>query len=411
VIAERLWRVRRTTEALVATLPLEDVGLQCEPDVSPPRWHLAHTTWFFEAFVLRPFAPAHRGLPDADALFNSYYESVGSIWPRARRGLLSRPTLAEVLAWRARVDAALRTLLVDGVADEVVDRVELGVEHEQQHQELLVIDTKANHHAQPRRPAWREGGLPDGGPAPALRWVGRDGGVVPIGCGPDGFAWDHERPRHEVLLRPYALASRCVTNAEWRAFVDDGGYRTPTLWLSDGWAWVQAHGVEAPRCWERDGEGGFGEFTVHGVGDLQPDRPVTHVSGYEAEAFAAWAGARLPTEAEWEHAFADAVPDPSATFLDDGRWHPAVASDGPGLRHGLGDVWEWTRSAYLPYPGYRPLPGAFGEYNGKFMSGQWVLRGGSCATPRETVRPTGRNFFHPHQRWPFTGVRLARDPS
>lgn len=404
--------VRAVTEGLLTWLHPEDVGLQCEPDVSPPKWHAAHTTWFFEAFVLTPFLPGYGPFhPAFGYLFNSYYEAAGQRQPRARRGDLSRPTLAEVLRWRAQVDDAVRALLAAPVganSDEVARRVTLGIHHEQQHQELLVMDTKANFHAQPLQPALRPEPLTPALPAPPLRWVTFSGGVVPIGhAGPD-FAFDNETPRHPALVPDCALASRCVTNAEWAQFLADGGYRDPALWLADGWAWVQQHNVTAPRCWSPDGAGGWVEFTTHGPAALDPHLPVTHVSGYEAEAFAAWAGARLPTEFEWEHAARDAVPDPASAALDDGRWHPQRAGDAPGLQQLLGDGWEWTRSAYLPYPGFQPLPGALGEYNGKFMSSQWVLRGASCATPRDHIRVTYRNFFYPHQRWPFTSVRLAR---
>lgn len=411
VTAERYRRVRAVTEGLLDGLHAEDVGLQSEPDVSPPKWHLAHTTWFFETFVLAPFAVGHRPYdPRWAYLFNSYYEAAGDRHPRPDRGHLSRPLLDEVLAWRAVVDDQVAALLASPGPDhdEVLRRVELGLHHEQQHQELWVMDAKANFAAQPLRPAWRSRPL-EACAARPLTWVEQPGGVVSIGHDGDAFAFDNETPRHDVLLRPFALGSRCVTNAEWQAFVDDGGYRQARWWLSDGWAWVQAEGIGMPRYWRRDGEGGLTEFTVAGEAPLDPHAPVVHVSGYEAEAFAAWSGARLPTEFEWEAAFADAAPDPDAAFLDDGRWHPRSAGEGPGLRQGLGDVWEWTRSAYAPYPGFRPLPGALGEYNGKFMANQWVLRGGGCATPRDHVRATYRNFFFPHQRWPFCGLRLAKD--
>lgn len=411
-------RVRARTEALVAPLDPEDVGLQAEEDASPPKWHLAHVTWFFETFVLQPFAPGHQPYdPRWAYLFNSYYEAAGDRHPRARRGDLSRPLLREVLAWRAHVDEAMARLLEappEGAADAIRARTLLGLHHEEQHQELLVMDVKVHFGAQPLRPAYRSD---DPAPTPraddAPRALDVPGGVVSVGHGGDGFAFDNEGPRHEVLLRPFRLADRLVTNADWRAFVDDGGYRAARWWLSEGWAWVQSQGIAAPRYWVPDGEGGWGEFTVRGLGALDPLAPVVHVSGYEAEAFAAWAGQRLPTEFEWEHAVAHLTADgqrgPDGAFLDDGRWHPAPAAPGTGLRQALGDVWCWTRSAYLPYPGFRPLPGALGEYNGKFMSGQWVLRGGSCATPRDHARPTYRNFFYPHQRWAFTGLRLAQD--
>ncbi|MCB9682822.1 MAG: ergothioneine biosynthesis protein EgtB [Alphaproteobacteria bacterium] len=414
-LTARFLTVRARTEALLEGLLLEDMGLQSEPDVSPPRWHLGHTTWFFETFVLLPYL---RGAVPFDArfgfVFNSYYEAEGPRQPRARRGDLSRPDQATVLAWRAATTEAVVGLL-RGLDDDDPDaatvraRVALGIEHECQHQELLVMDTKANLAAQPLQPAWRTAAPRSPTRGPETAWVEVDGGIVAIGHAGGGFCFDNELPRHDVLLAPFALASRCVTAGEWAAFLDDGGYRDPRWWLSDGWAWVQAGDVQAPRYWSRDGEGGWLVYTPHGVEPVAPDDPVVHVSGYEAEAFAAWSGARLPTEHEWEHAAAGRDRSGDGTWLDGDRWHPAPPTAGPGVRGMLGTVWEWTRSAYLPYPGYRPAPGALGEYNGKFMSGQWVLRGGCCVSPRDHVRRTYRNFFHPHQRWPFCGLRLARD--
>ena len=412
--ADRYARVRAATVALIAGLDPEDCNLQPEPDVSPAKWHLAHTTWFFETFVLAPFMA---GFVPYDAryayCFNSYYEACGPRWTRARRGDLSRPTLREVLAWREATDDAVASLLAalpDEQVSEVLGRIELGVQHEQQHQELLVMDVLASFAAQPMRPAWRSDPLPAAPPAPESAWVHVAPASPEIGAAGPGFAFDHERPRHPVLLAPFEVASTLVTNEAWRAFVADGGYRTPTLWLSDGWAWVQREGVEAPRYWVADGFGGYGQMTVRGVVALEGAAPVVHVSGFEAEAFATWAGARLPTEAELEVVLAaQGAPEPGDTFLDDGAWTPRPARPGAGVRQAFGDVWTWTRSAFLPYPGFRPLPGALGEYNGKFMNGQWVLRGGSALTPRDHVRPSYRNFFFPHQRWVAAGVRLARD--
>jgi len=414
-LASAYAEVRARTVALIAALEPEDCNLQPEPDVSPAKWHLAHTTWFFETFVLVPFA---EGYTPFDArfgyCFNSYYEACGARQPRPDRHHLSRPLLREVLAWREAVDDAMGRLLASPgpVAADIGQRTTLGLHHEEQHQELLVMDVLAAFAVQPLRPAWRTDVLPAARAEVDEGWEGFDGGIATIGRAVDaeGFGFDNETPRHEVVLRPYALGRRLVTNRAWRAFVDDGGYRDARLWLSDGWAWVQANDIVHPRYWVPDGEGAFGQFTVRGLAPLEPDAPVVHVSAYEAEAFATWAGARLPTEAELEVAMtAQGEPEPGDTFLETGAWTPRPARPGPGVRQLWGDVWSWTRSAYLPYPGFAPLPGALGEYNGKFMSGQWVLKGGSCATPRGHIRATYRNFFHPHQRWMFSGLRLAKD--
>ncbi|WP_242342476.1 ergothioneine biosynthesis protein EgtB [Anaeromyxobacter terrae] len=409
-IAARLAAVRRRTVALASPLSPEDATVQSMPDASPAKWHLAHTSWFFEAFVLPRVERSFRPFHDAYAyLFNSYYEAVGPRQPRPQRGLLSRPALEEVLRYRANVDERMAAALAARLDDALLAVVEVGIAHEEQHQELLLTDVKHAFSSNPLRPAYAPGALP-GRPRPAtatpLGFVPREGGVVEIGAAAGGFAFDNERPRHRALVEPHALASRPTTNGEWLAFMDEGGYRRPELWLSDGFAAVQAGGWQAPLYWER-GESGWSVFTLAGPRPLDPAEPVAHVSYYEADAFARWAGARLPTEVEWEAAAAGAEED--GTFADDGRFHPAAAAPGPGLRQLLGDVWEWTSSAYAPYPGFRPLAGALGEYNGKFMVNQLTLRGGSCATPRGHVRPTYRNFFPPGARWQFTGVRLARD--
>jgi ergothioneine biosynthesis protein EgtB len=399
--------VRRFTEALAAPLSPEDAMVQSMPDASPAKWHLAHTTWFFEQFVLsralagwRPFHPAFA------FLFNSYYDAVGARQPRPERGLLSRPPLDEVRRYRRAVDGAMGELLASGPAPEVLDAIELGLAHEEQHQELLLTDVKHALGSSPLRPAYGDPPEP-GGPAPALGWVAHPGGAVAIGAGPSGFAFDNERPRHTVLLAPFALASRPATAGEWIGFVEDGGYERPELWMSDGWAAAQRLGWRAPLHWERGGDG-WAEFTLGGMRPVDPEEPVAHVSWYEADAFARWSGARLPAEAEWEAVAQDA---PAAgNFAHSGRFHPAPApADARGPVQLLGDVWEWTRSAYEPYPGFKPLAGAFGEYNAKFMVSQLVLRGGSCATPSGHVRASYRNFFYPDARWQFSGVRLARD--
>jgi ergothioneine biosynthesis protein EgtB len=411
-LAARLVAVRRRTVALAAPLSPEDAAVQSMPDASPAKWHLAHTSWFFEAFVLARVERAFRPFHEAYAyLFNSYYEAVGPRQPRPQRGLLSRPSLAEVLRYRADVDERMSAALAARPGDEILATVELGIAHEEQHQELLLTDVKHAFFSNPLHPAYAPDALP-GKPAPAsappLAYVPRDGGLVEVGARPSEFAFDNERPRHRALLEPHALATRPTTNGEWLAFIEDGGYRRPELWLSDGFAAARAGDWKAPLYWER-GERGWRIFTLAGPRPLDPAEPVAHVSYYEADAYARWAGARLPTEVEWEAAAAGASATAEGTLSDARRFHPAPAAAGPGFRQLLGDVWEWTSSAYAPYPGFRPLAGPLGEYNGKFMVSQLTLRGGSCATPRGHVRPTYRNFFPPGARWQFTGVRLARD--
>jgi ergothioneine biosynthesis protein EgtB len=403
--ADRLLRryvdVRRVTERLCGPLATEDYVVQAMPDTSPAKWHLAHVSWFFETFLLRPHLPGYRPLDERyTVLFNSYYNGVGAQFSRPARGHLSRPTVDEVYAYRAHVDKAMAELLERGRAP--ADVVELGLNHEQQHQELLVTDLKYNLSVNPLSPSY---GAPpaQGRAAPPLARVEFAGGIAEIGHDGDAFCFDNERPRHRALLGSYALGSRAVTNAEYRDFVDDGGYERPELWLSDGWRTVQERGWRAPLYWER-ADGAWRRYTLSGPGPLAGHAPVSHVSYYEADAYARWRGARLPTELEWEHAaIMESAP---GTLLDDVPGEPEAAAAG-GLAQMTGDVWEWTASAYLPYPGFRPLDGALGEYNGKFMVNQMVLRGGSCATPRSHIRPTYRNFFPPDARWQFSGIRLA----
>jgi ergothioneine biosynthesis protein EgtB len=399
--------VRAATEALAAPLSPEDCALQSMPDASPAKWHLAHTSWFFETFVLERSEPGFRPHhPAFRFLFNSYYQSVGPQYSRPHRGLLSRPTLAEVLDYRAAVDERVAALLARGVADEALAVVELGLHHEQQHQELLLTDVKHLFGANPLRPAYRALPAPPRTEVAPLRFVRFDEGLRELGYGGAGFAFDNEGPRHRAFVPAFALASRAATNGEYLAFIRDGGYERPELWLSDGFAWKEAEGVRAPLYWEeRDGE--WTTLTLGGARALRPEEPVVHVSFYEAAAYAAWAEARLPTEAEWEVVAASAPVE--GNFVESGRLHPAPAPAEPGLTQLFGDVWEWTRSDYAPYPGYAPTAGALGEYNGKFMCNQRVLRGGSCASPRSHLRPTYRNFFAPNARWQFSGVRLVRD--
>ncbi|MCM8730961.1 ergothioneine biosynthesis protein EgtB [Hephaestia sp. GCM10023244] len=404
-LATRFAAIRALSRALVGPLSDADATVQSMPDASPAKWHLAHTTWFFETFVLRDGVP---GYAPYDArfpfLFNSYYEAEGQRHARDRRGMVTRPSLDEVLAYRTHVDAALLAAL-PGLGAEARDLVTLGCHHEQQHQELLLTDILHLFSRNPIEPALWPATRQHPVPMPdAIRWIDGAQGVVEIGHDGDGFAFDCEGPRHKALLHPHALADRTITNGEWRAFIADGGYAEPRHWLSDGWAWVQRDAITAPLYWERHGDG-WTRFGLDGRHPIDPAAPVTHVSFYEADAYASWAGARLPTEAEWEAAAGGHDPA-SGNQLDTVGPVAPRAGAAPGF---FGDVWEWTGSAYRPYPGFRPAPGAVGEYNGKFMSGQFVLKGGSCATPRGHVRASYRNFFYPHQRWQFTGVRLAKD--
>ncbi|MBB6245593.1 ergothioneine biosynthesis protein EgtB [Rhodanobacter sp. A1T4] len=405
--AVRFSRIRAKTLGLVAGLSAEDLLVQSMPDASPGKWHLAHTTWFFEHFVLGRDPTYKTRDPAWHFLFNSYYQSIGPMHARPQRGLISRPSLAEVFDYRERIDTAVNELLSRDDDPELAELIELGLQHEQQHQELLLTDIKHALSCNPLLPAYqdRKAALP---PASAslmpLRFISGKEGIVEIGHRGEGFAFDSETPRHRTLLQPHALANRLVTNAEYLAFVREGGYREPGLWLSDGWVTVQREGWERPAYWQDDLAS---EFTLAGVQEIRLNDPVSHVSYFEAEAFARWAGARLPTEAEWESA-AQGLPI-KGNFQDDQRFHPAAASDDGGLLQMYGDVWEWTASPYISYPGFQPLPGSLGEYNGKFMSGQWILRGGSCATPRDHIRASYRNFFPPHARWQFAGLRLGQD--
>jgi ergothioneine biosynthesis protein EgtB len=401
--------VRAASVALAAPLSDADATVQSMPDASPAKWHLAHTTWFFEAMALVPDSSSYRPFDERhNFLFNSYYESVGARHPRPRRGLLTRPTLEEVLAYREHVDAAVAQLLQRTPGQKALDVIELGCHHEQQHQELLLTDILHLFAQNPLRPAYRDSIPLSVEPLDRSQtYRSFPGGLFDIGHAGQGFAFDSEGPRHSVRLEPYRLSDRLVTNGEWAQFISDGGYDNPLLWLSDGWALVRSEGWSAPLYWEaRDGE--FSTMTLRGAQPVDLDAPVTHVSYFEADAFATWANRRLPTEAEWEVA-AQSLPI-AGNFADSGRLRPRPAPAAAGeLRPMFGDVWEWTRSAFLPYPRFRPMAGALGEYNGKFMSGQFVLRGGSCVTPEGHVRATYRNFFAPHARWQFSGLRLAED--
>jgi len=406
--------VRRQSLWLAEPLSPEDQVVQSMPDASPIKWHLAHTTWFFETLVLMPAYPGYEPVnPQFQYLFNSYYNSLGRQFSRPHRGLITRPTVADVQAYRAHVDACMTALLTGEVPGEVPDDVvRVGINHEQQHQELMLTDVKHLLSCNPLYPVYRERqerqerrGRQSGSVA-AWQWLEFEGGVREIGFAGDGFAYDNEGPRHRVYLEPFALAERPVTAGEYLEFMADGGYTRAELWLSDGWNAIRERGWRAPLYWE-EVDGVWHQFTLAGLRPVDPAEPVCHVSYYEADAYARWVGARLPSEAEWEVAAAD-VPI-AGNLVESTRLHPAPAEQGSGLRQVFGDVWEWTQSAYAPYPGYRPPEGALGEYNAKFMCSQLVLRGGSCATPASHIRPTYRNFFPPDARWQFSGLRLARD--
>lgn len=399
---------RARTEDLVAPLEPEDMVAQSMEDASPTKWHLAHTTWFFEEFILRLHGRDYRSPDERFAyLFNSYYVQAGPRYARARRGLVSRPTVAEVMAYRAGVDEALTKLIAAG--DAPLDLVELGCHHEMQHQELLLTDLLHLLSHNPLDPAYKAPSPIEVARPAGLTWLSFDGGLLEIGSDAEGFVFDCETPRHQTYAPPFKLASRAVTNGEYAAFIEDGGYKTPELWLSDGWGVVEREGWTAPLYWRRaiegDEESDWIAFGLRGAQPVDPDAPVAHVSFYEAEAFARWAGKRLPTEAEWEIAAASQI---EGNLLETGNLRPRPA-EAAGLAQMWGDVWEWTQSPYAPYPGYRPLAGAIGEYNGKFMANQFVLRGGSAVTPAAQIRRTYRNFFYPHQRWQVTGLRLADD--
>jgi len=398
-LGERLFATRKLTLDLAVPLSDADATIQPFPDASPAKWHLAHTTWFFETFILRDHVPGYRPFDERFAfLFNSYYEAEGERHARARRGMISRPSLDQVRDWRASVDEALDQAL-PSLSQDALDLIELGINHEQQHQELFLTDILATFAENPTEPAYAPLDAPACFTTEPLSWHPGRTGIVEIGSSDDGFAFDCEKPRHQALLHPHSLASRKVTSGEWADFIADGGYSTAALWLSEGWDWVQREKIGAPLYWQEDGA----EFTLAGRREINRAAPVGHVSYFEADAFARWSGARLPTEAEWEN-FAGSADPFLGNQLD--RAEAVLPKPGGGV---FGDAWEWTGSAYLSYPGFAPAEGAVGEYNGKFMCGQFVLKGASCATPRGHSRASYRNFFPPSARWQFTGVRLARD--
>ena len=402
-LRERYRDIRNTTLQITSPFSAEDLMLQSMPDASPAKWHLAHTTWFFETFILSPNLPGYKSFdPRFKQLFNSYYKQLGSHPYRGARGLMSRPSLDEVRAYREHVDAAMLRYLE--LADENTSGlIEVGLNHEQQHQELILTDIKHALWSMPLRPERVDGPFAVKNAEP-LQWIEFQGGIYKIGYEGSGFSFDNESPRHEVLLTPFKLASRLVTNAEYLEFMNDGGYRRSELWLSDGWDTVSAQGWKSPFYWE-DRDGRWFDFSYDGMREVDPAAPVCHVSYYEADAFAHWSNARLPREDEWEVAAQQC--STQGTFLESEKLRPQPAS-GKGLQQMFGDVWEWTASPYVAYPGFTPAPGAIGEYNGKFMCNQFVLRGGSCATPESHIRASYRNFFPPHVRWQFMGIRLAK---
>jgi len=405
--AERYRDIRDSSARYCAPLAIEDYGLQAMADTSPAKWHLAHTSWFFETFLLKPFVPGYTPFhPQFEYLFNSYYNGIGEQFPRPQRGLLSRPTVSEVYAYRAHVDNAMLALLdsADSCAPDVRARIELGLQHEMQHQELFFTDIKYNFAQNPLAPVYQpHEGAWQVAAADPLTWHSHAGGIALVGArSGEDFCFDNETPRHQCLLEPFQLASRPLSNADVLAFVEDGGYTNAALWLSDGWAHARQHDWQHPLYWQQR-DGVWFEFTLHGLQPLDPHRIACHLSAYEADAIARWMDARLPTEFEWEQ-----VAAPQAVtghFVDDGEFHPGRATHN-GL---FGDIWQWTRSSYGPYPGYRAAEGAIGEYNGKFMCNQLVLRGGSCVSDRRQLRASYRNFFYAKDRWQFSGVRLARD--
>jgi ergothioneine biosynthesis protein EgtB len=402
-LRDQYQEVRKKTLELTRPYSAEDQMLQSMPDASPLKWHLAHTTWFFETFILASHVRSYKSFDERyKYLFNSYYKQLGSHPYRGARGLMSRPSLNEIHAYRSHVDEAMLRHL-DSVNEQTAALVELGLNHEQQHQELILTDIKHAFWSMPLRPGRLNQPREVAASVP-LQWMYFEGGIHKIGHSGTGFAFDNEGPRHEVLLRLFRIASRLVTNAEYLQFMNDGGYRRPELWLSDGWDAVCANGWGSPLYWEGE-NGRWFDFTLAGMKELDPNGPVCHVSYYEADAYARWSGARLPREEEWEVAAAQAAS--TGTLLEGGHLHPQPAR-GSGLQQIFGDVWEWTSSAYTAYPGFEPAAGAIGEYNGKFMCNQFVLRGGSCATPSSHIRATYRNFFPPPARWQFTGIRLAK---
>jgi len=414
LLEKRYRQIRQISEEICKPLALDDYGIQSMTDVSPPKWHLAHTTWFFETFILRDFFPKYRPFhPQYHFLFNSYYETLGAHHPRPKRGLLNRPTVMEIYRYRAYVDQHLLELICKNSSSknqkEISLRVELGLQHEQQHQELLLMDIKHIYASNPLKPSYSCQNPPIKDSTAPLKWKEYPGGIIAMGHSENGFAFDNEKPKHEVFLQGYALSNRLVTNGEYLEFINAGGYQKTQYWLADGWIWIQDQKINAPLYWEKL-EGHWCLMKLSGFDELNEHEPVCHVSFFEAEAFAKWKGNRLATEAQWENAALEL--DIEGNFYDQGYLHPiAPFSFSEDVQQIYGDLWEFTRSAYSPYPGFKPEPGSIGEYNGKFMCNQMVLRGGSCVTSRSHLRASYRNYFYPAMRWQFSGIRLAKDLS
>ena len=413
-LIQNFLEARRETQSLCAPLEIEDYGVQPMEDASPPKWHLAHTTWFFEVFVLKPHLEKYVGFDEKyEYLFNSYYDGVGERYPRSDRGNLSRPTVAEILEYRSYVDQKMEEIILARPSEEIKRLIVLGLEHEKQHQELILTDLKFNLGHNPLHPAYRDNlaQSQSGRSESSMKFIVFSGGMKTTGVCPGevDFCFDNETPKHRVWIDEFALASRLVTNGEYLDFIDEEGYNTPTLWLSEGWSSVQKEHWQAPEYWYKKDDAWF-EYTLSGSKKLDPNLPVTHVSFYEAEAFARWSGVRLATEFEWEAVASERTAEINeANLMTSDRFHPEPAKNLTDISQLYGDCWEWTSSNYRPYPGYKPLPGTLGEYNGKFMSNQMVLRGGSCVTSNNHVRDTYRNFFYPDDRWQFSGIRLAKD--
>ncbi len=403
---------REKTLELCKPLKRDDYMVQATPDASPPKWHLGHTTWFFETFILEPFARGYKRHDDNFGyIFNSYYETVGRFLQKPMRSTISRPSLEDVLEYREFVNSSIIDLLesIDsGLLNEVKSRVLLGINHEQQHQELLLMDVKVNYSVSPYHPSYSSRANSSSKEVVELEWIKFDESVERIGHAGTGFCFDNEMPQHNEIVPAFLIANRAVTNGGYIAFILDGGYERPELWLSDGWMERTRNRWEAPQYWEREGKD-FYYFTLSGRREVNPDEPVVHVSYYEADAYARWARCRLPTESQWEHTMKNSKLEHQGNFLESNEFHPSVQSDSQSATSGPGGVWEWTVSSYSPYPGYSPPSGSLGEYNGKFMANQIVLRGSSCVTPESHSRLTYRNFYHCHDRWQFSGIRLSRD--